>query len=51
MDAGSFWIVALIQGMYPPDFCFDYADFVLTSASMSYEQILCMHVCRSYETI
>ena len=41
MLAANFWTVALIQGMYPPDFCFDYAGFVLTSASMSWEQILC----------
>ena len=51
MLTASFWIVALIQGMYPPHFWFDYANFVLTGASMRYEQILCLHVCRLYETI
>ena len=51
MLAASFWIVALIQSMYPPDFCLDYADFVLTSASVSYEHILFLHVCRLYETL
>ena len=54
MLAASFWTVPLIRGMQaidiqqtvcPLDFYPGYADIVLTSASMSYEQILaCMDV-------